>query len=556
MKMNSMCKILLSTSLALLVTGTFLSCSGNSTKDFYYSGIHPPIKTITISEDGKDYSIESVSGHVIIMFKPDVSHLQAVQYIKEMKGMVIGQTVDIRYYLVYTGSGNESAFMRQMKNHSGVRFVSLNAVEYPCAVAARTSVIDNFYIPHGKKVVYALQECGLKTKVRTYNAGIGDGSGSMLQSEINNDLHSILKDAPDNTPLVINMSFGPAFSDPNVLWTDENITSDEKKSYRINYKEGLKNLAVIASNYPEKDFVIVKAAGNQGLKYLDDEILNELGRELSEMEFNVLNNHFILTGAVDSNDPKYSNTVSKGNYNFLYTAVDISDFKYEGEHFPGTSYAAPRISCFISSAVNDHNITATEALRAVKDITYRNPGQALTQKALEREAKAIAASKPAVPDASAPSQAANSGDDRRNKNGISNSPERTLPQSIFGGNRNNMPQNLLGTKWQMEDKNARSYLDVSKSVLEFEDNNRVAMIHYFASGYIDINDMYKYFYDTDTNKWIMYQTTMVDHFLYKNEEEARANTLKMGVYYFLTVTNNKLVVSSTYGSREEYLRIY
>jgi hypothetical protein len=312
-----------------------------------------------------------------------------------MKGIIIGQFVDMRCYVVYTGAGNESAFINKIKNHPGIRFVGLNTVEYPCAVTPRTSVIDNFYISHGDSVTYALQECGLKTKIDKYNVGIKDDeSGRLLWSEIILDFQSVLKNAPANTPFVINMSFGPDFTDPDInLWTDKDITDEVKNNYRKHYKEDLKKLAAVVANYQEKDFVIVKSAGNNGLKHLDSEILNDLGGELSGEEFKILSSHLILAGAEDSRNQEYSNAVSKGNYNFLYTSVDISDLKYKNQHLYGTSFAAPRIACFISSAVNEHNIKATDALKAVKDITYRNPGQVLTQKDLEQEAEIIAAAR-------------------------------------------------------------------------------------------------------------------------------------------------------------------
>jgi hypothetical protein len=355
----------------------------------------------------------------MVFFQPTVSHAQAVQYIKKTKGMIIGQAVDIHFYLVY--AENESAFLDKIKNHSGLRFAGLNAVEYPCAVAPKTSVIDNFYIPHGDNVAYALQECGLTTKIDKYNVGMeNDESGRMLWSEIIIDLESVLKNAPRNTPLVINMSFGPGFTDPGIdYWTDENISDDVKNNYKKHYKDGLKSLAAVVENYREKDFVIVKAAGNEGLKNLDLEILNDLGRELSAAEFNALNTHVILAGAEDNRNQEYSNTVSSGNYNFLYTAVDISDLKYKNEHLYGTSFAAPRISCFISSAVNEYNIKATDALKAVKDITYRNPGQPLARNDLEREAKIIAAAKKveSAENSGTPSQTVISNNGRKNTEG-------------------------------------------------------------------------------------------------------------------------------------------
>jgi hypothetical protein len=430
MKNNAKNKYLLASPFVILITSLFISCSNHSQRDFYYKGYHPPVKTITMTENGQNYSVEAVFGHVIVIFKPTVSHSRAIRDIKKIKGMIITQSPGIHYYVVYVGSGNEAGFIHKIKTHPGIRFVSLDIVEYPCAAAPQTSVIDNFNISHGNSVVYTLQECGLTTKINKYNVGLKDDKdGRMSLSEINGDLNSILKNAPSDTPVIINMSFGPAFTDPAVdFWTDENITDEVKNNYRKHYKEGLKNLVAIVSNYKEKDFVIVKSAGNNGLKSLDTEILNDLGKELSAEEFTVLNSHFILAGAEDSRDPKYSNAVSRGNYNFLYTAVDISDLKYNDSDLYGTSFAAPRLSCFLGTVVNEHNIKATEALKAVKDITYRTPGRVLSQNDLEQRAKTIAANKPAGQNTPAPSQAVNSGNDRKTSNEKVNPQRKTSSQ--------------------------------------------------------------------------------------------------------------------------------
>ncbi|GHT56742.1 hypothetical protein FACS1894109_06680 [Spirochaetia bacterium] len=519
------------------IIGVSSSCSFISSRGFLYNGKYPPIKTITINENGQNYAIEAVSGQVIIIFNPTISHVQAIRFIKNMKGIIIGQMVDVRYYLVDVGPGNESNFINQIKNHPDIRFVSLNAFEYPCA-APQTSVIDNFYMSHGNNVTYALQECGLKTKVNKYNVGIkGDESGRLLWSDINFDLHSVLKNAPADTPLIINMSFGPGFTDPDInYWTDKNITEEVKNNYRKHYKEGLKDLAAIVSNYQEKDFVIVKAAGNEGLKNLDIEILNDLGGELSDAEFNILNNHLILVGAEDNRNKKYSNTVSSGSYNFLYTAVDISDLKYKNEHLYGTSFAAPRVSCFISSTVNKHNIKATDTLKAVKEITYKNPDQLLTQEDLEREAKIIAANKKneSKENSNIPSKEVKPY--KSNERNIIN--DDRLPNNFAMNNKGSF-DNLAGTSWGHE-TGSTSAFSVVKQIIKFENNNQVTILSYFGSGNSEENHLFEYSYDAPNKRWIMYQTEF--------------GTLKIQQYN-ITIKNNVLTLSDKYRS-SDYKRLY
>jgi hypothetical protein len=362
--------------------------------DFEFKGKYPPVKIISIEDNGQKYDIEGIEGQVIVLFQSTVKHSQAVKIIKENKGRIVSQRVKFRHYLVDVGSGNEASFIRNMRRYE-IHFSFLNMVFYPCENTPQTHVMDNFYITHGDTVSYVLEECGLSTKVIRHNAGVeNDEKGRYSSSEIINYLLKILSNAPKNTPVVINMSFGPKFIDENIYrWTDEDITPNVKEYYKLHYKESIKELMMYASFFKDKDFVIVKAAGNEGLKKLDTEILNDLSNELrkkSENHFKILNEHFILAGAIDTRDSEYSNTVTEGKYHSLYTAVDISELELNGKILDGTSHAAPRLSCFISNAINENKIKASEALQAVKSITQRNPNQALTQDSLNIEAKKIA----------------------------------------------------------------------------------------------------------------------------------------------------------------------
>jgi len=378
-------KILIFIYSLLILTIICSSCNNN----FNAINKYPPVKTISYKENGLVYKIKAVSGQIIVIFNNTFPHSMAVREIKKLNGKIISQIIKSRYYLIDTGSENELEFINQIKKLPYIKYAFFNAVEYPCKIDPQTYVLDNFYISHGKNVSYTLKECGLPTKINAYNVGIKDDEeGGISLGEIDKDLKSILSFPTKDTPIIINMSFGPKFIDPNIdYWTDKKITDEVKNSYINHYKEGLKHIIEIASEYKDKDFIIVKAAGNEGLKQLDTEILIDLEYGLTNDELEFLDKHFLLVGAVDKRDQKYSNTVVKGNYNFLYSSVDISDLKNNNENLYGTSFAAPRASCFISSAVNENNIKAMEVLSLIKDITRKNPDSPLTQNIINKEVK-------------------------------------------------------------------------------------------------------------------------------------------------------------------------
>jgi len=508
---------------------TLNSC-GYTSKDFYYSGHLPPVRTITITENGNNYDIEAISGHVIVIFKPSISYSQAVKIIKSNKGAIIGQLTGINYYSVFTGKGKENDFINKLKNNNDVLFINLNAVEYPRKIDPQPYVMDNFYTSHGDNVKYALKECGITSKIHTYNVGIkGDEEGRLSWSEIDHDLYSILNFPPKDTPLVINMSFGVGFNDPYIkYWTDEDITDEIKKDYIKQYKGSIKHLISVMSEFSDKDFIIVKSAGNEGLKKLDTEILYSLEKELSGEEIKILKEHFILVGAKDDRDNEYSNTVTNGKYNFLYTSVDISDLKNNNENLYGTSFAAPRVSCFITSAIAEHNITATEALKAIQDINYRNPTQTINQNAINQEVKRIVINKNDTP-----------------SNTVNNKTQtNTKNQSVS--------KNILAnTKWQSEYKDIENLYIPLQSTIEFQEDYTVIITDYYKTGAKGIDTTYKYFFDSKFDKWRMYKTLGIEHILKIDEEEAKENALKNGSYYFISISGNKLILTDPFGYKSE-----
>jgi len=536
---------------ACFIVLVFALVFSNSSRDFSFKGIYPPVTQVVVYEYGREYGITAVSGHVIAMFNPYVSHNQAKRYIREINGRIVSQIRSINYYLIDVGAGNESYAMDRLRNLYDVKIVSLNMVEYLCEAKAVTAVLDNFYISHGDNVTYALKECGLTSMINQYNVGIkGNENGSLLQSEVDSDLHSILKNAPADTPVVINMSFGPSFNDPNVTyWTDKNITERTKNNYKKQYKSALKHLIAIADNYRDKDFVIVKSAGNEGLKQLDIEILNDLAGELNYDEFETLHKHFILVGAEDSRFPEYSNTVTKGNYNSFYTTVDISDLKNQNSFLFGTSFAAPRLTCFLSTTIDSRKIKATEALRLVKDMTYKNPDGTIVLNDLSDQAKILAEA-------------------NKSKNNNNNSGLRTVTvpeynswnEQVFNNDNYSYPQNqsfgsnLIGTKWESSNPEATAWLSVKRTTLEFVNDSQVIVSSYFVMGSSEVS-YYQYYYDTAVKKWGMYCPNASMRSLLKNDPKTVDNWGKTNSFYFV-VKGNVLSMSGLLGFKMDFTRVY
>jgi hypothetical protein len=383
--------------LLIVAVGTGIgNFSPGNGKNIEFAGEYPPSRLISVTDEynSEECRTNAVPGQIIMFFEENILHSKAKKTIASAEGEIIAQIPGIHYYLVEVNRGNENLFITQMRNNSRISYISANAVEIACI--AQTNVIDNYYKKgklhgdgnHGDEVANRITECGI-TAIRQYNAGNPNEDGVFISSEIIKDLNNILSNAQEDESPVINMSFGTGFTDPNIkFWTDKNITQEVKNDYRNNYVNRLRELIQVAKNYENKDFVIIKAAGNEGIKQLDREILNEIDTKLTNDEMRILNRHFILVSAEDSRYKAYSNEVSAGSYNSLLTKVDISDMvKNNGENLHGTSFATPRAACFIASVANENKIKVTDVLGYVKEVTRSNPSHILVRDDLNTRIK-------------------------------------------------------------------------------------------------------------------------------------------------------------------------
>jgi hypothetical protein len=516
---------------------------------FASCGYKTPVSIISYIENGQNYSIEAVTGQVIVIFSENAQITQAIRLIRDNNGIILKQEANKRYNLVYTGAGKETQFINQLKNNREIQYIFYNIISYPCKVTTGTHAIDNFYVRHGNDVSYVFKECGLEAEINVYNAGIkGDEKGRLSQSEINSNFISILNKAPKDMPVVINMSFGPGFIDDKIkLWTDERITDAIKNAYIYHYKESLKNLIGLASFYKDKDFVVVKAAGNEGLKQLDEKILNDLVKELSNADAKVLNDHFILVGAEDDRNSAYSNTVTSGNYNSLYTSVNIKDLKHDEKDLLGTSFASPRVACYISTAINENGIKATEALQALRDVTKNSQGLPITQTSLNTEVKKVVENSTRTTTTTTQAPTINESNNNVRQNSTETTQSNPRPSATT-------TSNIIGTRWECKDETATSWFSVNRITLEFRSDYVVEITNYFVMGSSEINYMYKY-YREENGRWRMYQTSGVGHLLNMSEEEERNTAMRMGNYYMISVEGNKLYLLDVFGTQvREYNR--
>lgn len=376
-------------------------------ENIFFEGEYPPVAQVQYEDGGVTYNVEAIQGQVMVYFDENVSHRSAVSAIEDAGGKVVAQMPETHYYLVDAGASNENSFIKNIRSSASVSYAYPNAVSYPCRVSKE--VIDNFsYIypgdkaSHGKMVSFALN-CDAESHVGVFDAAINEKKKSLNRNIINESIYKILSNADTHSATIINMSFGQSLKVDTVerMWYDtEHVNDSKRKEYRKNYINlDIIPILQIIKQFDAKDFIIVKAAGNTGVKDFENNILNSLTDSIQKKNLiGVMNRHVLLVSAKDdredwaypTKDKKYrslyngySNELKAGTHHPWVTKVDITDFKYEGKDAAGTSYASPRAGCFIANAIDKHNISAVEALQYAREATRLHPQHLLTPEMLD-----------------------------------------------------------------------------------------------------------------------------------------------------------------------------
>lgn len=353
-----------------------------SQNDIKYCTSEPPATMISLREGGVDYQVDATEGQLMVIFDEIVSHDKAISIIQSHSATVAAQIPYLNYYLIEVPVGKESVTFSLFQDISEVDFIYPNAIEQWCAT--RAHILDNYSIgaKHGEQVESMLIGCNPLMNITTYD--VSYNSGGVNTNKAVEYVEQILSTLDSDNGAVINMSFGPKLTNrKKILWNDHSVTDKHRNSYKRKYINRLKSWIKLTTKYEDKDFVIVNSAGNEGMKELEF-IIEDLKNELSHQECKTFEKHFILVSANDDNKERdYPNDVSA--YHKMVTKVDISDMTAQDLHWQGTSFSAPRIAGYISTAAEQHNLTVTSVLQYVRTATQKAVDNVLTYELLEEE---------------------------------------------------------------------------------------------------------------------------------------------------------------------------
>lgn len=374
----------------------------NENRDFYFDGDYPSIEAITITENGKSYTIPAISGHCIVFFKDEVSQPQAMNIIERNGGKIIEQMPDLNYYLALVKEGRENTFISRMREEKLVEYVFLNSIN---KCNSEVYILDNFknidsdlLTTHGNAVVSTfskysgalshvhgvnrviLNDIQAKTKLGQYWEAI---KVMATANTICTDLMNSVSNTKNGDITMINMSFGVGLSDKEERLLFEDASKEEQDNYIMNYVKSLENLSVCFEKMRKKgysNFIVSKSSGNEGM-YQMELILNEL----DENTLQSLRNHLILVNAYDAKENTlYSNNVKEKNT--LSTTIDVTP-----ELWSGTSFAAPKLLGFVDRVISKYkSLKAQDIIKAIRNATPSDTKLPMTYEMLEKEAAKLA----------------------------------------------------------------------------------------------------------------------------------------------------------------------
>ncbi len=402
-------------------------------QDIYFTGDYPSVAKVSyIADDGKKYQFEAFEGHVEIFFDLQTPYEQARRIIAENGGTILSQIIDMNYFLVGVEAGSEDSFIKKVEREPSVGYAFLNTVLYPCAVNAY--VLDDTQNPdkyghiHGEDVAkVAVAACG-DCFVNKYNISVTNTEGQQeLSSNKEKEYIDIIFSKEADSPILINMSYGTPLRDTTDSATKytvilESEIKDKQQlidNWAQSYVEFIKGVIKAVTPYKDRDFIITKSAGNNACYEFDEVILKLLEKELTPEEREIMDDHILLVSAYDevvkvrdrndslknlhmhNVDETWWNTYGKYSdrpetYHQWVTTTNISHLSYnDGISIDGTSFAAPNALGNIARVIDKYDITAKEALQAVKKVTKedanKNGGAGMLNAiALDKEANKIA----------------------------------------------------------------------------------------------------------------------------------------------------------------------
>ena len=322
-----------------------------------YAGPPPASGLVSFPHAGELVAVEAFPGQVLVLFDPPLPAAAARASAMGLGGMVLSQIPEVGCYLVQVPSGQEGTFIEQICGEPGVYLAFPHLAGH--YASTDVTVIDDCAGSHGEEVQRVLTDHGVAVgNCRT------DGYGSRPVPIWT--LWEMEREAIERRtgPTLINISSSQGLTG-GAYWDDQ--PEDVQRRVLTSYAYDLKALLKTISQLPlpsRENLVVTLCAGNNHIPL--DGVLAEIGADPALLA--VLQRHVLIVG-------------SKGQFFSNYATVFQDDFAWVNnpESTRGTSFAAPYALALIARIRDRHGVSATEALRLVKEAVADNPDHELLE---------------------------------------------------------------------------------------------------------------------------------------------------------------------------------
>lgn len=329
-----------------------------STAVIGYEGPYPVPAPVSFQYEGQGTTITAFPGQVVVLFAGRPPAAAARALLSGLGGTVLAQLPPVGCYLVAVTPGAEGAFIDQVGADPAVEL----AFPHPAGrfMGTGVTVLDDCGGDHGQAVQQVLTDRGVAVDAcRSIANAVGSPSTLAATFELTDEVR-----LNRSQPTLINLSSG--YGTPNDVPYDQ-LSADLQRGvlagYTLDRISLLRAVALLPGSYRE-NLVITIAAGNDRIPL--DSVLAELATDPRLMA--VLEQNVIFVGSKGQAFSNYA-TILPGNFAWADNP----------EAANGTSFAAPYVLALIRKIMDQRGVSATEALRIVKQAVAANPAGELLE---------------------------------------------------------------------------------------------------------------------------------------------------------------------------------
>ncbi len=327
-----------------------------------YTGTYPDPAEVTYTDNGTLITLDAIPGQWLAFFKQNIGDAEAEQVIAASGGTVLGKIPAIGYYHVEVAVNAANQFVSSMKGSGKVFAVKPNIISYPKAGAV---IFDACSDVHGQAVRSSLQNCA-----GTFEKCVNMPTTSLLGVPTSMSVQAITAEvnANNGSTTLINMSYNAGLVDEDWDLVSNVKGVKAREDWIANMFLLLNDIALIPAA-KRQSLVITIAAGNENMPLADlMQMLRGMKADNGIPLAQILQQHMLIV----TTDSLLVSGI-KANYADL-TDPDVVIINQPSSS-QGSSLAAPCAMGYIQAVMQQKNLSASQALQAIKAASWLTPNR-------------------------------------------------------------------------------------------------------------------------------------------------------------------------------------